>query len=161
MLIALLLLNILPLVLLIAGYIYAKRRFEQVTGEFVNLYSSFTTKKDETTPSPLETFIDGASQIMVNRLLTTMSAQQMANKSHITRQANAIAEDMIQDDAGSVNPLLGMFLNQYPSVRKRLAKNPAALQAILPMLSNLGAAGGHDHGSNGGGNIARRIKNDI
>lgn len=164
MVIASFLLSLLILIAIIGGGVYAAKRARSSFGELISVYNSFVSKKDDQTPSALEEFIQGSLQTAIDSYVTSASARSMANKSHIARQTNLIAEDMLQDQATADNPLLGMFLAQYPSIRKRLAKNPSAIQAVMPLLGKLSispsGSGVVGDRSNGKSNIAARIRND-
>lgn len=141
MLIAVTLLLVSQVIAGIAVTFYAKRRIGVLYKSVSEYYRAFTYKKDSETPSALEQTIDNIALMFSARLYTTIQSRSMATKSQISRQANLIAEDMISDQAGQANPFLGMFLDQFPTVKQRLAKNPMAFQAILPMINDLVAGG--------------------
>lgn len=140
MLIAAVLLNICVLLALSVGGYYAKRRVESAVGSALGLYTNFVNKKNPESLSPLEQNIEAVSGLIVDRLkgeIASFKGQSMAEKSHLSRQANLLAQDMLQDDVSQVNPILGMILERYPSVRKRLAKSPMAVQALMPIISQM------------------------
>lgn len=126
----------------IVGVFYVKRLRKKAFGVLNEYYHAICDKKDKETPSILEETVDNIAQIFALRMYTTLQSRAMATKSQISRQAGLIAEDMVADQANAANPFLGMFLDQFPSVKKRLAKNPTAVQAILPMLDGILAGGG-------------------
>lgn len=114
------------------------------------------TAPDANTPSPLAQIVDSLSQVAGTRISNQLEAKVMAHFSHISRQGNKLAEDVVQDAAEGANPLLGAALAVLPGVRKRLAKNPSALEALLPLLGRLGGGGGSS--GDGQSDVAKRIK---
>lgn len=155
--IALILCNICVLTALIGGYFYVKKRLRSVVGEYNLRISDYFNKADPKTGlSEAQTVIQVIADKVVGDLTSTLAAQSRAASSHVSRQANLLAQDMVQDQVTNENPILGMFLQNMPSVKKRLAKNPAAVQAFLPMIQDLmkpgdkkdGAAGANFNGDN-------------
>ncbi|GAH95278.1 unnamed protein product [marine sediment metagenome] len=84
----------------------------------------------------------------------------MATRSHTARQENLMSEAVVTDLAGQESPLLGLALEHFPNVRKRLAKNPQLLDILMPMVGGLLSKhdGGQPGQSGGSTDVASRIK---
>jgi hypothetical protein len=164
MVFAILLLTGCMLLTLLGVIVYAKRAIGNIKDDIGETWNTFVTPVEEGSPSQLEKAIDGASHIMAQRLLNTYEAKALATKSHESRAANLLAEDVATDLAGQASPGLGMILEAFPAVRKRLAKNPTALGMILPlaqkMMGGLTKPGSTEFSSreNGNNSVADRIK---
>jgi hypothetical protein len=107
----------------------------------------FISPVDEKTASPLtqiyDQLIDRAGKIITLHIKTTL----MGNLSAQSRQIKGIEADIADDVASQQSPLLAGLLNSFPTLKKRLTKNPQLLQAILPLLANLGTNSPGKNGS--------------
>lgn len=158
MLVALLIINILLSASLLVGVVYGARYAYKVVRSGIERYNTYVSSPGDGLPSPLETTIENTGEVITQKLLSRVQAQAMATSSHISRQTNAMMQDIVQDEVDQANPVVGMLLNQYPSLRKRIAKNPSALQALMPLLDRIGGGVGNSNG-NKPSNIQARLKN--
>jgi hypothetical protein len=80
----------------------------------------------------------------------------MGMQSGDKRLEQAVAMDMAKDATNNANPILGAVLSAFPSVSKRIMKNPAALPLLTGLLGklnitgNLGSTGSGGNGSGSG-----------
>lgn len=133
------------------GVFYAKRLVARVNQGFNSWVYSYFGQIGDNGLTPFAETVDAAGKIVIDRFLITLQAQSMADKSHMTRQANLMAEDMLQDNVTAANPLLGLLLDQYPTLRKRLAKkNASTIEALLPVVAKLFPGGPNIGGSSPG-----------
>lgn len=98
-------------------------------------------RSEEGKPSELAVISDEISKVLAHRIVERLRSAFMTESSHIQRQENSLKEDVVGDLATSENPLAGMLLDQLPSVKKRLARNPSALPALLGLLARLNLGG--------------------
>lgn len=120
------------------------------------------TASEEGKPSQLAIISDEIAKVLAHRIVERIRSAFMTESSHIQRQENAIKEDVVTDLTSAQSPLAGMLLDQLPSVKKRLARNPSALPALLGLLSHLNLGGGGsaqlsnpDNGSSAFGDLAK------
>ncbi|GAI50312.1 unnamed protein product, partial [marine sediment metagenome] len=63
------------------------------------------------------------------------------------RQEKRILNDIAKDQLEQSNPMVAMILQQFPTLQKRLLKNPALLPMATEVLSKVGKGGDHHESS--------------
>jgi hypothetical protein len=89
-------------------------------------------------PSEFTGTIDQLSARFAQAVVRAVKAHLANSASIDSRQASAIEGDLITDIASGSSPIAGALLDQFPALKKRLAKNPALAQMALNMLSKVG-----------------------
>ena len=135
----------------------ATQRYERlITGQIV----AFLTAPEEGHPSPLAQLVQLAGKTAGAEVAASLKGAFMGHSSALAKAENAIAEDVLVDSAGAWSPLLGLILQSFPRLTKRLAKSPAAAAALsqIDLGSLLGGGGGGGNGMvPGGDDVSGRI----
>jgi hypothetical protein len=139
----------------ILGYMTVRRAIMRgiagARAEFGSYLRAYFEAPDENTPSEFAKLVDAmsvtASRRVVNELKTTFMGMQSGDN----RLEKAMEADVIKDMAISQSPLLESLLSMFPTLGRRLSKNPAAMQFLPGLLSKLGVGGGPGGGRDGGG----------
>ena len=158
MVLAIILLTCCVLGAVIGSILYTRHRVDGVYEDVQTTINEFFSAGDGDMPSRFHQAVDSVGQVIGDRLQTQMEARLMATKSHDARALNLLSEDVAVDQASQESPLLGMALEAFPSVRKRLAKNPIALQMLAPMLANIVKKDSRAGSDGARGDVAKRIK---
>ena len=132
-------------------------RYESLlTGQIV----AFMTSPAEGVPSPLAQLVQLAGKTAGAEVAASLKGAFMGHSSALAKAETAIAEDVLVDSAGARSPLLGLILQSFPRLTKRLAKSPAAAAALsqIDLGSLLGGGGGGGNGmALGGDDVSGRI----
>jgi hypothetical protein len=147
-------------ILAIAGLIlWLRARISQGKQDLADKITAFVTAPGEGQISPLAELTELVAHRFSVQLSTQLLAKLGAGKAAIARQENALQGDMFTDSLAQQSPLLGMIAAAFPSVTKRLAKNPSAMPALMNLLQGLGTGPGPGNtGSSGNGSsVADRI----
>jgi len=151
MLIAILIISLFTPIAVIGGVFYGKRTAEKAIGKFYTGVYSYLTTKDGEGFTPIDALLKGLSAQVVEALEVKFNARIMANNSHVSRQSNLLEQDMMQDYVNNQSPLLGLLLDNMPSVKKRLTKNRTAVDAFLPMFNGFMEKMSKNNGGAGSG----------
>ncbi|GAI05443.1 unnamed protein product [marine sediment metagenome] len=100
-------------------------------------------------PSPFADTISGIAQVVGSSVATQIKNTFTGESLLAQRQEKGILQDMAKDQLEQSNPLIAMILQQFPTLQKRLLKNPALLPMATEALSKLGKGAGGDHGRSG------------
>jgi hypothetical protein len=120
---AILLLLVTQLALFIIAFFRAQREYHRFIGEL----SQFLQPAADGGPSPLATIASALIQQGSKSVAAEIKTSLMGQISGVQRGLEGIEGDVMVDS----NPLIGALVGQFPSVKKRLLKNPALLQFIL------------------------------
>lgn len=127
----------------------------------------FVSSPEPGQPSPLAELSEVIAARFANQIVSQLKAQLYASRSHEAKQEGLLQQDIMVDAATQQSPLLGLLAGAFPSVTKRIAKNPTALPALVSLLQKMGSGGQlplfphHGNGSDSsgaGGSVADRIK---
>lgn len=122
----------------VRSLIALNRRVERYEQSFLK----YMTAESEGKPSGFALLTEAIATQFAQKLLNVFKTSALGQNSGEVRLESAVAKDMIQDAVGAQNPLFGLLMSAFPTVTKRLAKNPAALPAVLEVLGKLGKGGG-------------------
>ena len=110
-------------------------------------FREFVSPGKDNQPSPLSQFISLESKMLAQDFTNQIKTSMLGKASGQARQENAIAGDIVSDVLNETNPMLGMILDQFPTLKKRVVKNPQMALGALSLLQNAGKGG--NNGNNG------------
>jgi hypothetical protein len=104
-----------------------------------NQFRTFVSPGPDNQPSPLSQFISLESKLMAQDFTNQIKTTMLGKASGAVRAENAMAGDIVSDVLNAENPMLAMLLDQFPTLKKRLVKNPQmALGAMNLIQSQMG-----------------------
>ena len=109
-----------------------------------NQFRTFVSPGPDNQPSPLSQFIALESKMLAQDFTNQIKTSMLGKASGAARQETAIAGDIVSDVLNETNPMLGMILDQFPTLKKRLAKNPQMAFGAMNLLSGLGKGPGNN-----------------
>lgn len=114
---------------------------------------SFVSPRAENQESPLALVLDATAQRIGQAAAMEIKTTLMGKESGLKRGERAVAGDVAMDMAAESQPLLAGLLEGFPTLKKRLLKNPALIGAALGLLGGNKQGGGTAPvGGGGGGN---------
>ena len=114
---------------------------------------SFISPVAENEESPLAMVLDDVSRKMGHAIAMEVKTTFMGKESGFKRGEQALAGDLAMDLAADQQPLLMGLLDGFPTLKKRLLKNPSLVGAALSVLGgNKPPSGSAPTGGGGGGN---------
>ena len=128
-----------------------------MTRAFLRDFYSFMTPPGEEEKAPVENLIKSVGDSIGSSVVFHSKQAAFGKASGEARLKKAIEGDILQDTVAAGNPLLGMAMDNFPSLKKRALKNPGVIDWLL---SNLGSAKAFNRPDNGGGvsDFAERLK---
>ncbi|GAH92555.1 unnamed protein product [marine sediment metagenome] len=94
--------------------------------------------------SPFADTISGIAQVIghevANQIQNTFKGEALVEGRQEKRILNDIAKDRLEQS----NPLIATILQQFPTLQKRLLKNPALLPMATEVLSKVGKGDHHE-----------------
>lgn len=114
--------------------IFAYRRLKSQVYE--SIYQ-FVSAPDEKTPSKLAQTVEMMSHIAGHSIAMEVKTTLMGKESGASRQEGAIIGDIVQDQMANSNPVMGMILNSFPTLSKRVRKHPELAMIASQALSNI------------------------
>jgi len=88
-------------------------------------------------PSEFALVVDTISTIAGQRIVNTAKASLMGMAGVDARNEKRLQGDMIHDLANNASPLLGIAMDMFPQVGKRLIKNPELIGVAQGMFGNI------------------------
>lgn len=146
---------------------YAQRVLYREKQALADHIRDFVSAPAEGQPSPLAELTEVIAGRFAHQFMTLIRAQLGAERGHINRQETALQADILQDAAMQKSPILGLLAGAFPSVTKRLAKNPSALPALMHILEGMGSGGTQlpmfQPGPNGSreGSVRERLRKQV
>ena len=137
-----------------AGYL-VKKYIENEKRKAQDLIKSYFLPPAEGEPSQFGAMVDLVAQTFASRIVTSVRAS-LANVASIQeRQAAGIEGDIAVDLLEQANPAIGLALNAFPSLKKRIKKNPNLVAMAANAIQGAGkkaaaapAAPSNGHGLN-------------
>ena len=108
----------------------------------VNRCKTFFTSQKDDIPSDFAQTCENIAEMMTGKFGASLKGGFAGALGHTKRQENAISEDIVNDMVAGDSPIASYLLDQFPSVKKRLAKNPAAAAGLMSWLNNNGGLAG-------------------
>jgi len=96
----------------------------------------FITPIGSDQPSPLASTVDVGCDMVARAVMARAKTTFMGQMSGEVRQEQAINGAIAEDAARLAHPLAGTILDNFPTVRKALRKNPQLLDFALSKLMN-------------------------
>ena len=152
-----------------AAVVVARREISRAEERIRERILQFVTAAEPGQISPLAELTEVIAARFANHMVASIKAQLYNAQSHVARQELALQSDIALDAATQQSPLVGLLAGAFPSVTKRIMKNPSALPALVSLLQKMGSGGqgqlslfgpGHNgsDSSGPGGSVADRIK---
>lgn len=111
------------------------RRLDLEKFYFSAALRSYFEPKGEGESSEFAELVNVISTIFAEKTSQSLKATFMGIQSADSRQEQAIAGDIVEGLANEQNPLIGVLLERFPALKKRVAKNPQ----LLAMVGEIGA----------------------
>lgn len=108
--------------------------------------------KTEGGSSEFAELVNVISTLFAEKTSQSLKATFMGIQSADVRQEQAITGDIVEGLANEQNPLIGVLLDRFPALKKRVAKNPALLGMIGEVGGKLLGRSATLAGSPGGNN---------
>lgn len=99
----------------------------------------YFSPQDENTLSQFAQLTDVLGKQLAGNVTQSLKSSFMGMQSVDSKNLARLEQDVAQDELTAVNPLLSAILSQYPSVARRLAKNPHLIGLFANMLRTKGA----------------------
>lgn len=103
--------------------------------QYSGAINAFITPEEEGKPSPLACVSEAFADILARSVVAQAKTTFMGIQSGQARAQKAIEADIAQDMAAA-NPLVSGVLDQFPSLKKTLRRNPALIDMAMATLSN-------------------------
>lgn len=114
--------------------------------KLVQQFYEFVTPVAENEFSPLGQTVDGIATQIARAIVAQAKATFMAQQSAAVRGESTVEADIQEDMLSMANPLIGGILNQFPTLRKTLRRNPALAGMAMEKLAGFAAkAKGNNH----------------
>jgi hypothetical protein len=136
----------------------ARREFRRIEHQIAEQIITFVSAPGDGGPSPLAMLVQLAGKTAGTEVAASLKGAFMGHSSSIAKAETALQTDMVLDSVEQQNPIVGMLLERFPRVAKRLARSPAALAALSNLdLGSLlkGVSGGGSPGNDG--DVSARI----
>lgn len=120
------------------------RAYKREKQRFLDVLKLYFEQTGENELSEFGLLVNSVSDTFAQRLLASLKGSELGLRSVEAKNLSRLEGDITQDETTAANPLLGALLSNYPSVAKRLAKNPQLLpliQGVLAKSSLKGPAG--------------------
>jgi len=113
--------------------------------------TSFITPMAENEESPLALVLDALAHRAGQAVAMEVKTTFMGKESGLKRGERAVAGDVAMDLVGQEQPLIAGLLEGFPTLKRRLLKNPGLIGAALSLLGGNGKGGGAAPVVGGGG----------
>jgi len=123
---------------IVAGLLLIKRTLEQRLNEITTEALSFYAKEKQDIITNLPTLMADFGEHLFGKFKGMIAGQA----SGIARLDKGLAEAITQDAITGENPLLGMILERFPTAKKYIAKNPAAIGQLAQIAQQFMPAQG-------------------
>jgi len=111
---------------------------------------AFVSPAGENQPSALALLISQVAHQSGQAMAMEVKTTLMGKESSLRRGERAVAGDVALDLLSQEKPLLAGVLEGFPTLKKRLLKNPALLDAALGLLGGMNKGSGSPPGGDGG-----------
>ena len=137
--------------LAIAGAVLVRRYLDGQKQQLLDILRSYFEAESPEKPSQFALLVDHAAQLFAKHAVDQAKGTLLGMQSGDSRLEKAMQADIVKDMATAESPILAGLMSAFPTLGRRLAKNPAALQILPSLLSKLGinTAGGRRAGGNG------------
>ena len=127
---------------------FMARVYQSQKAKLLETLRAYFETPDGQTPSQFASLVECVADTFGHKIMTHAKATFMGTQSVDSKNIARLEGDVVQDMIAQKSPLLSVILSQFPSVARRVAKNPNLLPLIQSMLPGLGTgAPKEDHGS--------------
>lgn len=116
--------------------VLALRYFERQKTAAIDAFNAYIAVNGDQ-PSQFGLVVDAMSTIAAQRIVNTAKASLMGMAGVDARNEKRLQGDMIHDLANNASPLLGIAMDMFPQVGKRLIKNPELIGVAQSMFGNM------------------------
>ena len=133
------------LALLFLTRAYIQRKQDEIIDALRSYFEA-----DGEKPSQFAAFVNILAETFATRIVTSAKMSLLGMQSVDSKNEKRLESDFIQDMASQQSPVLGMLLQSFPALGRRIAKNPALAEMAISMVQKyagkMTAAGhnGHD-----------------
>lgn len=121
-----------------------RRAYHREKDAFIATLRLYFEPQEENGLSQFGALVESISERLAQRMVSSFKSSFMGMQSVDSKNLARLQGDVVQDDAAASSPMLGALLSQYPSVAKRLAKNPELLPLVQGLLHKV-SAGKNNH----------------
>jgi hypothetical protein len=133
--------NLIQTVLIFCAILAVKRLYQNG--------KAFITPASEGKPSPLALVTQVAADMLGRGVTAQLKATFMGKAQVDRKNQQGIDADLAVDSLSAANPLIGAVLQSFPTLTKRLVRNPALLDMALSRLTGAGKPPADAPGNNG------------
>jgi len=134
-------------IVIVAALYLIKRSLESRLNEITTEALSFYAKEKQDIIDNLPT----VANVIGDSLFGKFKGMIAGQASGIARLDKGLAQAFTQDAIQGENPLLGMLIEQFPTVKNYISKNPAAIGQLMGMAQQFGMLpNGQQQGLRGG-----------
>src|SRR5450759_1930470 len=116
--------------------VLAVRYIERQKAAAIDAFNAYIAVNGDQ-PSQFGLVVDAMSTIAAQRIVNTAKASLMGMAGVDARNEKRLQGDMIHDLANNASPLLGIAMDMFPQVGKRLIKNPELIGVAQGMFGNI------------------------
>lgn len=113
-------------------------KFYKIYRDFV----AFVTPEAEDKASQFAEFVKSVSVMAGRAIAIEVKTTLMGKASAQSRAETAIESAVVQDAVTQANPLAGGLMSMFPTLGKKVSRNPALLQLAMQMLARSNVSGG-------------------
>lgn len=128
-----------------AAIVFAWRRYVHIQEQI----ETFLTPVEEGKPSPAAQVWEAAADMLSRAMMARLSTAIMTGSSALSRASKAVEGAVIEDVVAQQSPLLAGLLDQFPTLKKTLKRNPQlldiGLQAMQRAMQSKAAAQTNGH----------------
>ena len=111
----------------------------------------FITPPAENEPSALALLFAQLAHQGGQAIAMEIKTTFMGKESGMKRGEQALAGDVLTDVVGAQSPIMGAILDGFPTLKKRILKNPGLVGAALNLVGGMAKSGTVGKGPAGGG----------
>jgi len=103
-----------------------------------DIVRTFLTSPGKDQPSPLAFVAQTLATTIGHAVAVEAKTTLMGKSSVIARQEQGVMGDLASDGLASASPVMSALLSSFPSLQKRLLKNPGLLSLVIGKLGQPG-----------------------
>lgn len=111
---------------------------------------------DNNTPSQFALLTDAIAHQIASAIVASAKGTLMGMQSVDSKNARKLESDLMLDMATAQSPIIGMLLKQFPTVAKRIQKNPEMLPYVQQLMSKISSGSGGSEKVDGHNNDGRQ-----
>lgn len=126
---------------IVAGFLKIRRIERRLADFFIS--------QDPERASEFALVVDSISERMASKIVASAKGTLLGMQGGDAKSIQALEGDIVNDLTAQKSPAIAAVLEQFPSVKRRLMKNPQLLDLAMPYIMKMtaGAAGGPSNGN--------------